>query len=188
MNDFLLNHKKNSNIEAKIEQIPKEIIAWQNDYKLNINYDIYEHFNWVNYAINNTRNEGLRVEDSKIFQNIFKRINKHSFGESLKTTSNATFYKYFDEEYNLVLYYINVNLINKNLNIIFGGGNLDIQKEYIQRIESEFQNLFNVSLNSVLEVSQVSLKAYPSWVLKDEELWLKIQKNSEFGNLSLLPD
>ncbi len=188
LNDFLLNHKKNSNIEAKIEQIPKEIIAWQNDYKLNINYDIYEHFNWVNYAINNTRNEGLRVEDSKIFQNIFKRINKHSFGESLKTTSNATFYKYFDEEYNLVLYYINVNLINKNLNIIFGGGNLDIQKEYIQRIESEFQNLFNVSLNSVLEVSQVSLKAYPSWVLKDEELWLKIQKNSEFGNLSLLPE
>lgn len=31
LNDFLLNHKKNSNIEAKIEQIPKEIIAWQND-------------------------------------------------------------------------------------------------------------------------------------------------------------
>ena len=188
LEDFRVRFAESKKIDTKIEQIPEEIIKWQNDYKLNVNYDIYEHYNWVHYAINNTKNEGLRVEDSKIFQNIFKKIIKESCGQVIDVCNNATFYKYEESDYDLIVYYVDVYVVNKYLKIIFGGGNFNLQKEYLQRIDKEFTNLFNIDLNTVLEISQISLKAYPSWVLKDEELWLKIQKNSEFGNLSLLPE
>lgn len=188
LDDFLLNYNEVSKVKTKIDTIPEEIIAWQNDYKLKVDYDIYEHYNWVSYAINNTTNEGLRVEDSKIFQNIFRKISKDNYGEIVHITDNSTFYKLSDVEFNLLLFYINIKVKGKSLTLIFGGGNIHLQKDYLEQIESEFVNLYSIELNTILNISQISLKAYPSWVLKDEDLWMKVQKNSEFGNLSLLPE
>jgi len=188
LQDFFKNYDDDSKVKTKIENIPEEIIAWQNNYKLNVDYDIYEHYTWVSYAINNTANEGLRVEDSKIFQNIVRKITKDNYGEILHITNNSTFYKLYDDEFNLLLFYINIEINSKSLILIFGGGNVHLQKDYLDRIESDFIKLFGIELNTILNISQISLKAYPSWVLKDEDLWMKIQKNSEFGNLSLLPE
>ncbi|WP_332578453.1 AAA family ATPase [Algoriella sp.] len=87
-----------------------------------------------------------------------------------------------------MLFYINIQVNGRSIILIFGGGNTHLQKDYLDKIELEFNSLFNIDLNTILNISQISLKAYPSWVLKDEDLWMKIQKNSEFGNLSLLPE
>ena len=185
---FISQFIKDTDTSITLDVIPSEIVSWQNNYKLKVSYDIFEHYNWVNYSVNNSSKDGLRIEDFKVFLNIYRKIHKKDFGEIIHENENCKFIKHFDEEFDLILFYIEIFINNKLIKIIFGGANKAHQIEYLKKIEKEFSTLFQYTFNTLQEVSQFSLKAYPSWVLKDEELWLKIQKNNEFGNLSLLPE
>lgn len=187
--DFILKFERSLTSDLNLKKIPDHLISWQNDYKLKITYDIYESDIWVGYAIDNSPKDGLRVDDSKIFLNILRKIvNKKVSGELLSINQNTSFYRYLDAEYDIELLYATVELAAKEFIVLYGGSNTIDQKEYSIQINKNFSLLFDSSFNSLQDISQYCLKAYPSWTLKDSELWVKIQKNSEFGNLSLLPE
>lgn len=188
-NRFIINFDQLQGSDLNLTKIPEDLISWQNDYKLKITYDIYESDLWVSYAVNNSPKDGLRLEDTKIFLNILRKIvNKSIKGELRHENEQTFFFRYQDKDFNVELLYITVVLSAKEYTIVFGGSHLVDQLEYNTSINKRFAELFDSKFRDLQEISQFCLKAYPSWTLKDDELWLKIQKNSEFGNLSLLPE
>ncbi|WP_025146054.1 AAA family ATPase [Pedobacter jeongneungensis] len=184
--------KKLDNIDSNtshLSKIPEELTSWQNDYQLKITYDIYESDLWVNYAVNNSPKDGMRLEDSKLFLNLLRKIvvQKHK-GRILNETGRTTYFGFKDLDFNIELLYIETLVSGKSYIIIFGGSHLNDQVDYNSLLNSKFTELFYTEFKTLQDISQFCLKAYPSWTLKEDELWLKIQKNSEFGNLSLLPE
>lgn len=187
--NFISNFEKNNRLVSNLEKIPEDLISWQNDYKLKITYDIYESDLWVNYAVNNSPKDGLRVQDSKLFLNILRKVIIQMKAGSLLASKNDThYYSYTDEDFNIELLYISITILEKRYIIVFGGSHIVDQPEHALTINQKFESFFQSEFQTLQDISEFCLKAYPSWTLKEDELWLKIQKNSEFGNLSLLPE
>lgn len=187
--DFLKQFENSNSLNVNIDKLPEELISWQNDYKLNITYDIYESEFWVNYAVNNSPKDGLRLEDSRIFLNVLRKVViQNNLGTLLKQNDNTSYFSFRDEDFKIELLYIRIELLGRQHIIIFGGSHIGDQIDYNSSLNETFKTFFSQAFDSLQSISQFSLKAYPSWTLKEEELWFKIQKNSEIGNLSLLPE
>ncbi|MCW8313504.1 AAA family ATPase [Sphingobacterium sp. InxBP1] len=187
--DFIAEYERLQHPEIDLQKMPEDLISWQNDYKLKITYDIYESEQWATYAINNSPKDGLRLEDSKIFLNILRKVaNQNLLGKLVSRNETTDYYKYVDEDFKIEVLYISVALGQKVYIILFGGSHTIEQKDYSLQINEKFEHLFGTCFNNIQEISEYCLKAYPSWTLKENDLWLKIQKNTEFGNLSLLPE
>lgn len=186
---FIQSFENKNKTDGLLTKIPDEYVLWQNDYKLKITYDIYETGFWVDYAVNNSPKDGLRIEDSKLFLNVLKYIiNQNQKGELVNTNLESNFFHYKSEDFNIELLYIVTKIFDKEYFILFGGSHILDQPDYSRQINDQFETYFSRNFSTLQEISQICLKAYPSWTLKEDEMWLKIQKNSEYGNLSLLPE
>lgn len=188
--DFISNlNTERDDDNDKLAKIPQALINWQNDYKLNVNYDIYESDLWVNYAVNSSPKDGMSIEDNKLFFNSLKKVIHHKdIGVIQYEKDNVQFYELIDTDFNIAIYYIIVNIEDKSYTILYGGCNVNNQLEYHQTIQKTFKEKYGNEFKNLQNISEFCLKAYPSWSLKDYEIWIKIQKNREFGNLSLLPE
>lgn len=187
--EFLNKLEQLSSGNVNLSKIPEELVSWQNDYNLKITYDIYESDLWVNYAVNNSPKDGLRIEDSKLFLNLLRKIVLQNIsGSVLSQRGDTIYYSLRDEDFKIELLYITTKIFGKDYIIVFGGSHFVDQVDYNATLNDKFVELFTLQFDSLQEISSFCLKAYPSWTLKEDEVWLKIQKNSEFGNLSLLPE
>ncbi|MDM1504841.1 AAA family ATPase [Myroides odoratimimus] len=171
------------------DKIPTELVQWQDEYHLNIVHDIYESVYWVNFATSNSHSDGMRVEDSKLFlQGLKSIVVQKKLGNELHRFNQTSFYHFHSDELNIEIYYMITLIDNRNIYILFGGGHSISQKVYIHQIKGFFEQIFTKKLSTLQDISEFCFRAYPSWALKDDDLWTKIQKNSEIGNLSLLPE
>lgn len=187
--DFIINYKSAKLVVPDLEKIPVELISWQNDYKLKVKYDVYESDQWISYAINNSPKDGLRVEDSKLFFNILQKIIlNNEDGNLLKENQNVKFFEFHHIEFNIIVYYIKVFIGDSTYTILYAGSHLIDQFEHRNHVYKSFEETFENQFLNIQKISEFSSKAYPKWSLKNYDTWIKIQKNSELGNLSLLPE
>ncbi len=173
--------------EENISEPPQELLNWQNDYKLRVDYDIYETEEWVKFAMNSSTDEGMKVDEAKLYLLALKEV----------ILGNESLIKIIDKRTNLetcnVVYndvgivYTRVNLNEGSIYLLHNGGNVKTQVSHWNAIKN-FKFDSNKEFNTLHDISAISLKAYPNWTLNNADLWTKIEKNNELGNLSLLPE
>ena len=171
---------------------PEELVNWQNDFKLRVKYNIFESEKWVQYATNTDSEKGMALSTTELYKIIIQDVCddniliKQSKIDLLKEYNN---YKLFSAELNdFAILYLNIQLADENYYLLITGARMKTQVEHWNTsIDYELiSSIYNVS--TYHDLCKIALKAYPSWVLKIPDLWLQIEKNSEFGNLSLLPE
>ncbi len=176
-------NQENIQIEKLIP--PSSLTSWHSNYKLNIIYDIYETEEWMKFAINNA---AMRTTDVKLFrillQNISKKINDTTKYEILTEENCCKLVAATFENVGIVYTEISLSTELKPLYLLHGGAHLKNQSENWESLKKTAL----LSYNTIEEVRRIAFRAYPNWALNNDDLWVDIQKNSETGNLSLLPE
>lgn len=180
---FLLTQEKT---QQKLSP-PEYLTNWQDEYKLHVKYDFYETEEWVNFAFSNSSESGMKDKEALLYRLVLNDIIKPDNtalniifkGESITT------YSHILNDIGVVFSKLLVE--NEEIYLLHGGANVKTQKiHWEQLVSKDFSEFSHIS--SLEEVGSKALKAYPSWALKDADLWAKIEKNNEMGNLSLLPE
>ncbi len=182
----VLKNKKDNTVS--LEKPPNDLIDWQKNYELKVDYNIYETENWVKFALDNSIDSGMKLDEVKVFRlALLEIINENSTSiEILKKEQNyQTISSVFNEEIGVI--YNKINVEGKTIFQLIDGANIKSQKENWNIIKSNNYN-FNNQLNTINDISRMSVKAYPNWSLNNADLWAKVQKNGQYGNLSLLPE
>lgn len=166
---------------------PQELITWQSDYKLKVDYNIFESQTWVKFAMSDSKTVGMKNDEVKLFLLTIKEIIRESkeFITSIKKTET---YEVLNIIYNDIgVVFIKVVLDNNNFYLLENGANIKTQNEHWEKVKN-FKFEKEVRFTSYKDMSSIASKAYPSWAINDADLWVKIEKNNELGNLSLLPE
>lgn len=179
--------KENQTTIENIDEPPQELLNWQHDYKLRVDYDIYETEEWVRFAMNSSNDEGMRVVDATLYLLALKEVfnNNNSLITIIQRKDN---FEICNIIYNDVgILYTKIALGQNVIYLLHNGGNIKTQSLHWEKIKN-FKSELNLKFNSLHDISAISLKAYPNWTLNNQDLWIKIEKNNELGNLSLLPE
>jgi AAA15 family ATPase/GTPase len=173
--------------ERTISIPPQNILTWQSDYKLKVEYNIFESNNWIKFAMSDSKSNGMKENDAKLYLLALKEVLKEN-KELITSIKKTDTYEIFNITFNDIgIVYVKVVLNNKNFYILENGSNVLTQNNHWEDVRGfTFEN--QVVFNSYTDISSFSSKAYPSWVVNDADLWVKIEKNNELGNLSLLPE
>lgn len=177
---YIQNNKKETEV---LEEPPVNLIKWQNEYSLKVDYNIYESEDWIKFSSDNMNSEiGMKNDDIKSFSMVLNDIVlKRKYTENKKNI----YYHVRDEFWGIVFTIFNFE--GKEVFFLLDGANLSTQKEKWDKIlDKEYEIVTKIT--NYNELSRNSIKAYPSWVVKDPEIWYKIQINNILGNLSLLPE
>mgnify|MGYP000545041291 CR=1 FL=1 len=185
------NFKKSKLKSVTKNKPPEDLISWQRNYKLNVKYKVYESEQWVRFASNNSPENGMIYNDVKLYGIALEKIlndNQLIDREKLNSTNNSKTYSFILNDVGII--YTVFNLEGQFKYLLEIGANIKTQNEYWKEQEQQDYSKFyeENKINTVSDLSSISLKAYPAWVLKDLDLWFKIEKNDEVGNLSLLPE
>lgn len=167
---------------------PSRIVDWQNDYKLKVEYDVYETPEWVRFAISTSLEDGMKDDEVKVYRllikDIFQTINEIP-QTILLENNNEIILKV--ESHDLGIVFSKIIVESKIYYLLHKGANTKTQNASWEKIINP-QNYELRTYKTIKDISAYALKAYPSWALNEPELWTKIEKNNEMGNLSLLPE
>ena len=181
--DSFLNNFNLLNIQEidVLNPPPANLIEWQHNYKLRVNYDVFESESWVKFASDNSEMFGMKSDEIKLFaltlNDIVNNKNYTSLDENIYTHTKDNWGIVFSIH----------KLDDRNIYYLIDGANVVSQKE-------KWDNLLNKDyskvkkINTYHDVTRLSIKAYPNWAVKDPDIWSKIQVNNILGNLSLLPE
>lgn len=172
-----------------VNEPPSELLSWQSDYKLKVEYDIFETEDWVKFAMNNSHDEGMKNDETKLYLLTLKEILLDNKSLIHSTKNKGKGFETFNIVFNDIgIVYSKSIIENKPIFILHNGGNIKTQTSHWERVkEIGFKNN-SIEISSLHDISSNSMKAYPSWTFKNPDLWTKIEKNNELGNLSLLPE
>ena len=167
---------------------PNTLLDWQEHYELKVQYDIFESDDWVKFAASSFEENGMKNDEAKMYgvvlQGLFKLKNSVT-PTILYSSNNATTYAV--ELNNIGIVYTQIDIKGQSIYLLQNGGNTRTQTEHWKKLmNSDYTS--SSSFNSIEALSSVAIKAYPSWVLYNLDLWAKIEKNNAMGNLSLLPE
>ncbi|NHM02414.1 AAA family ATPase [Flavobacterium difficile] len=182
--NFIIN---NIVVEHNTNQPPQTLLNWQNEYKLRVDYDIYETEEWVKFAMNNSSDEGMKSDETKLYLLTLKEVLSEN-KLLIKSVNKGDGFETFSVILNDIgILYTKVLIDNNSIYILHNGGNIKTQTAHWNNV-MKFRFDKDKKFSSLHDVSSVSLKAYPGWTLNNPDLWTKIEKNNELGNLSLLPE
>jgi AAA15 family ATPase/GTPase len=181
--------KEQTKKTGELLPIPDRLVKWLSEYKMNVTYDIYESEEWVEFAISNGLDDGMRNEDIASYNYALQEMIKETSSdrETLKTVDNTHIEA--QKFQNFVIVYSKIFLPNQPEPsfLLHNGAHLNRQKARWLEIKQEATKKQDV-YNNIDDIGRKAVRAYPSWTLKHDELWGGIQKNSESGNLSLLTE
>jgi AAA15 family ATPase/GTPase len=181
LNLFLEKFKENISENEQSKLPPKELTNWQLNYKLKVNYDIFESESWVKFSSDPTEHFGMKLDEVKLFGlTLNEIISKDKYIE----LTNKIYYNVKD---NCGIIFSILKFDEKKLYYLIDGANVITQKDKWEKLINENFS-FIKEIETYSNLTRQSLKAYPSWVLKDLDVWSKIQLNNILGNLSLLPE
>jgi AAA15 family ATPase/GTPase len=188
--DFISTYSTLTNYEEIKPFPPSHLTDWHNDYKLKVEYDIYETEAWVKFALSNSSQDGMKDDEAKLYRLTLLDIINNSFkGSQIQKLSGIENYEtFYIESYDIAIIYsvFYCEIKTRLIYLLHTGGNIFTQKLHLNEASLKFQT--HVSLNTLEDIQRVSIRAYPNWALNNADLWKAIQKNSETGNLSLLPE
>ncbi|MEP5235975.1 MAG: hypothetical protein ABJQ86_14245, partial [Cyclobacteriaceae bacterium] len=182
-----LSESENLN-QIKRSSPPTELTHWLADYKLNIQYDIFETQEWVRYALSESETEGMRDRDVKSFATLIERIIADDLGDSTEEIPSLGINIFSAINGSFGIFYSIVEVENVNRLILFNGAHIEAQKDYWNQAKEIVKKTdFKVD-NTIDSLSRFAYRAYPKWTLQSDDLWFAIQKNDELSNLSLTQD
>lgn len=192
LDNAIENYKKETKAKKhKGEKPPKELLDWQKDYKLNVIYDIYESERWVDFASDSSLEKGMVFNDTKLYGTALREIFNENSSVTIQLLNESEHLKtYFFIHNDVGVIYSIINITEGQKYLLEGGANTKTQEGFWNKqLQYDFGDFYQKNkINSVASLSAISSKAYPSWVLKELDLWVSIEKNEESGNLSLLPE
>ncbi len=174
---------------------PEDLTDWIKDFELKLDFNVFEFPDWVDYTLNDSVDSGLDVADIKSFGFLLSDIanNKLDTSQNFIINGDLEIYEYQDR--GLAIFYKSYQLDNRRVIIIFGGANINKQKEYYKKLKNKISNAnFGKGINfqNLNDISRHAGRAYPIWTIKNAEnidnLWFPIEKNSELDNLALLSE
>jgi len=172
----LYRSKKNQEVVKK-EFPPENLINWLDDFSLELNNEIFETEQWVKYALNNEKLDGMLDKYVNTFRLLIQEIrDKPDVGIELK----KDIYRY--EKHNVGILYSPIEIDNNVYIILHNAAHLETQDEHWQNICKSTNIEFENNLDSI---SKFSYRTYPKWTVSDDELWFAIEKSAEMSNLSL---
>ncbi|MBX2948805.1 MAG: AAA family ATPase [Crocinitomicaceae bacterium] len=182
IDEFVKIYKQQNNIkEQALDSPPRNLTAWQNNYKLRVNYDIFESEDWVKFSSDNSGVKGMKPDEVKLFGLTLNDIVNNNKFQPKKDKIH-----YHIKDSCGIIFSI-FEFDNKYIYYLIDGANVSSQKDKWDDIISRDFDIIN-NINSYNDITRSALKAYPSWALKDLDIWSKIQVNNILGNLSLLPE
>lgn len=177
--------EKQSVTEIKKTSPPAYMESWLHDFKLKINYDVFESQDWVKYALHNSTSDGMRDRDVSLFRITLNEIidNKNVNKQLIKEDSDIKIYYCI---YNNIGIIFSEFLIDSDkVYVLYNGANVELQKEYWDKALDEIKIKPNKHEGNIDSVCRFAYRAYPKWTVKNDEQWFAIQKNDEMSNLSL---
>lgn len=181
--------KTEKKLKTKPERPPAAMVDWLNDYRLKIRYDIFETEDWVKYALSESKTEGMRDMDVKLFSKLLDDIvedNDSVTNEVLKSNDGIDII--IGRSGNLGIVYSKIMVEASYRFVLYNAAHLKSQSEYwqisLKNLESS-ESTFDETMDSL---ARNTYRAYPRWTIKNDDLWFVIQKNDELSNLSLTQD
>lgn len=170
---------------------PAEMVTWQSDYRLKVDYNIYESVEWVSFAVDNGDQKGMKQNEVKLYSLVLKDVTGDRggvYGEVLFEDSGLKIYALVKEDIGIL--YAKTDAENgKPIYLLMGGGNIRTQKAHWDSVKHLAKNGTKYLNPTPPEgMRREAIRAYPNWALNDADIWYKIQKNSDTGNLALLPE
>ena len=185
INNFKKDYKENKDKEIeKLEFPPKNLVDWIDDFKLELNNEVFETKDWVRYALDNCETTGMLDKKVDTFRILLKEIIKDSIGsELLKEENDIKILKYTN--HNIGILYSKLKIDDKNIILLYNGAILDKQDEYWQRSIKNIKDNSIEFKKNIENISRNSYRSYPKWTINNDDLWFAIQKSKEISNLSL---
>ncbi len=174
-------------------QTPDSIRHWLNEFRIKLNFDVYELEDWVLYSSNKNSTEGLQDKYSLLFKTALKSVVYQETNDAIKITL-------LDEQKHLkkaVFLTFNIGIIYSEFNVVEGrriivihdGAHIRDQKNRWENAIIKALSNSQLSSPSIDSISKLAHRAYPKWILNNEnELWLAVQRFDGSNNLSLLPE
>lgn len=167
--------------------LPYNLKEW-NNFDLKVTYNIYETEEWASFAMSNSTENGMKPIDSKMYGLLLTNIiDGNVLPEEISTNEDTQLYSASLNNIGIIYSKIALSTEKEPIFLLHGGGHLNTQKTHWEEISKKCKENFQ-AISNIKEVRQIAVRAYPSWTLVDDELWANIQKTSETGNLSLLPE
>ncbi|MBK9283051.1 MAG: ATP-binding protein [Sphingobacteriaceae bacterium] len=182
---FKLNDKKKL-------PLPTDLTKWLSDFKISLNFDIYEREAWVLYS-NNRSIDGLQEKHVIFFRDTLRAIlepNKNSKVIQNLLDQDEQIYSAIYEPFNVGIIYSQFNDAGGRKIILYDGAHLKEQKERWEKAISNLSKEGGKVKGDVLNISKDAFRAYPKWIVTNDndELWFAIQRFDGSNNLSLLPE
>ncbi len=190
--DFWKSFEHSKNQDNFKSPPPSDLVQWHHDYQLRVNYDIYESESWVKFSLSNSALDGMKDDEAKLYRLILleivsndEQLNKND--QSIQIGNFSMLHERMSNDIGIV--YIKAHFPNSSKPVFFllHGGNYNTQAEMWNEGRDKVRKI-EYKLDNLEDIQRLSLRAYPQWAIANSDMWKAIQKNSETGNLSLLPE
>lgn len=192
---FESNYKENiGNSSLQRPQLPERLVTWLNEFKITLNFDIYERESWVLYSNDRSVKDGLLEKYILLFKDTIKAIiNKNTNDKVIINLINEaqSVYTAIFEPFNIGIIYSDFSSIEgKRIIVLHDGAHLKDQSDRWQKALNKIKEGKNAVEANILQISKDAFRAYPKWIVTNdgEELWNAIQRYEGYHNLSLLPE
>lgn len=173
----------------KLSYPPHTLNNWLNNYQLKISFDVYETESWVNYATDLGVN-GLAEKYIIFFLRMYKKLIEapHLLDIKVLPETAGKLKQAVDAKEQLGLLYSELEIEGRKRILIYAGAHLLQQKEEWEKRLEEAKNYTVYEEPTKQAIGELAFRAYPSWVLDNEDYWCIIQRSKGINNLSLLPE
>lgn len=176
--------KSEKKISIDLQYPPEYLINWFSQFELKLNNEVFESEDWVEYALNNSIQSGMRENYTYLFRAELEKIinNKISCTAHINNKNIKTF---ICENNNIGIIYSTVELKNKVYYLLHFGSHIEEQKHYWNECIRKLDSIKALTIDTEDDLYRYSFRSYPKWTLNKESLWYKITKSEENSNLSL---
>jgi AAA15 family ATPase/GTPase len=174
--------------------LPKSLIDWLEDFKIKLDFDVYEREEWVLYSNDKSLHDGLNEKHILLFRDTLKSILNKGNNPAIKIeciNPDRKIYSAIYVPFNIGIIYNDFeNIEDKRVIVLHNGAHIKDQKaRWDKSLEAANSSTPIVEAN-LLSISKDAFRAYPKWIVTNEgdELWNAIQRYEGSHNLSLLPE
>lgn len=169
---------------------PYNLTKWHRDYELRVDYDVYETEEWVKFAISNSPNDGM-ADHTDLYRLVLLEITKETGTRAtinvLKKNQTESIEVAIYNDTAVIYSRINLSTEKNTLFLLHNGAQIASQNNHWENIKSHYAKI-EPQFGDIESIQRTASRAYPKWAIDRIVLWKEIEKNSETGNLSLLPE
>lgn len=178
--------------DSRRPQLPASLSDWLRDFRITLNFDVYETESWVLFS--NDRTNGLLEKHILFFRDTLKVILTKTRNDTIKVScinEEGRVFKAIYEPFNIGMIYSDFEEVNgKRIVVLYDGAHIKDQEARWSAALERLKKNENTVEGNLLQISKEAFRAYPKWIVtnESEDLWVSIQRYEGTHNLSLLPE